>query len=70
MLKTSSSQSKVREIFAPCVEALTEHLCEHGIGGIAEIFSGNQPHKPDGCISQAWSVAEVLRMTYLLGIKK
>ncbi|MCD4808182.1 MAG: glycogen debranching enzyme N-terminal domain-containing protein [Methanococcoides sp.] len=37
------------------------HLDEAGIGTISEIFDGDIPHRPDGCISQAWSVAEILR---------
>lgn len=37
------------------------HLREHGLGTIAEIFDGDAPHTPRGCIAQAWSVAEVLR---------
>ncbi|NYT19034.1 MAG: glycogen debranching protein [Methanosarcinales archaeon] len=37
------------------------HLDEAGIGTISEIFDGDSPHRPGGCISQAWSVAEVLR---------
>jgi len=38
-----------------------EHLCEAGLGQISEIFDGDPPHRPCGCIAQAWSVAEVLR---------
>jgi predicted glycogen debranching enzyme len=30
-------------------------------GSINEIFDGNPPYNPRGCISQAWSVAEILR---------
>ena len=32
-----------------------------GLGTISEIFDGNKPHTPRGCIAQAWSVAEPLR---------
>lgn len=32
-----------------------------GLGCVSEIFDGQEPHKPRGCISQAWSVAEPLR---------
>ncbi|PVX24609.1 MAG: glycogen debranching protein [Candidatus Bathyarchaeum sp.] len=32
-----------------------------GLGTISEIFDGDAPHLPRGCISQAWSVAEPLR---------
>lgn len=37
------------------------HLADAGIGTISEVFDGEIPHKPGGCISQAWSVAEILR---------
>ena len=40
---------------------MAEHLMLHGIGNISEIFDGNEPITPRGCIAQAWSVAEVLR---------
>ena len=32
-----------------------------GLGTVSEIFDGDPPHSPRGCISQAWSVAEPLR---------
>jgi glycogen debranching enzyme len=35
-------------------------LTEYGIGGIAECYDGDAPHKPGGCPWQAWSVAEIL----------
>jgi glycogen debranching enzyme len=38
-----------------------QHLSEGCIGSISEIFDAEPPFTPRGCISQAWSVAEVLR---------
>jgi predicted glycogen debranching enzyme len=38
------------------------HLSDAGLGTISEIFEGDAPHLPRGCIAQAWSVAEVLRV--------
>ena len=38
-----------------------EHLSEAGLGQVSEIFDGDAPHTPRGCIAQAWSVAELLR---------
>jgi len=35
-------------------------------GTIPEIFDGDFPHKPRGCIAQAWSVAEILRVWNLV----
>jgi predicted glycogen debranching enzyme len=40
---------------------LLHHLADHGLGSISEIFDGDPPCTPRGCIAQAWSVAEVLR---------
>ena len=37
------------------------HLSEAGLGQISEIFDGDSPHRPRGCIAQAWSVGELLR---------
>jgi len=38
------------------------HLAEAGVGTIGEVFDGDAPHAPRGCIAQAWSVGEVLRV--------
>ncbi len=38
------------------------HLRDAGLGTISEIFEGDPPHLLRGCIAQAWSVAEVLRV--------
>ncbi|HEV7905141.1 MAG TPA: amylo-alpha-1,6-glucosidase [Pyrinomonadaceae bacterium] len=43
------------------VQSFREHLREAGAGQISEIFDGDAPHTPRGCIAQAWSVAELLR---------
>ncbi|MBK6711323.1 MAG: amylo-alpha-1,6-glucosidase [Chloroflexi bacterium] len=40
---------------------LIQHMADHGVGSISEIFDGDPPFTPRGCIAQAWSVAEVLR---------
>lgn len=38
------------------------HLRDAGLGTVSEIFEGDPPHPPRGCIAQAWSVAEILRV--------
>ncbi|WP_167496333.1 amylo-alpha-1,6-glucosidase [Desulfopila sp. IMCC35006] len=43
------------------LQAVRNHLAEAGIGQISEIFDGDAPHTPRGCIAQAWSVAEIGR---------
>ncbi len=47
-----------RALLAP----FEDHLRDAGLGTISEIFAGDPPHAPHGCIAQAWSVAEVLRV--------
>lgn len=43
------------------LEPLLDHLDEAGLGSVSEVFDGEAPHTPRGCIAQAWSVAELLR---------
>ncbi len=45
-----------------------DHLAQAGLASISEIFDGSPPYKPNGCIAQAWSVAECLRL--LLRLQK
>ena len=41
-------------------------LCDYCVGSIAEVYDANPPYKAGGSISQAWSVAEVCRMKYMI----
>jgi predicted glycogen debranching enzyme len=43
-----------------------QHMPEAGVGCVSEIFDGDPPHRPNGCISQAWSVAGLIRLYTLL----
>jgi predicted glycogen debranching enzyme len=45
---------------------LEEVMSEHGITTISEIYDGDPPHSARGAISQAWSIAEVLRIIDIL----
>jgi predicted glycogen debranching enzyme len=38
-----------------------QQIFEAGLGTLSEIFDGDPPHTPRGCVAQAWSVAEPLR---------
>jgi glycogen debranching enzyme len=42
------------------------HLAEACVGTVSEIFDGDAPHLPRGCMAQAWSVAEILRAWFAL----
>jgi predicted glycogen debranching enzyme len=39
-------------------------MTSYGVSTVAEITDGDPPHKPNGCISQAWSVAALLYMKW------
>jgi predicted glycogen debranching enzyme len=45
------------------LSAFESHLSEAGLGSVSEIFDAEPPHTPRGCIAQAWSVAELLRVS-------
>jgi predicted glycogen debranching enzyme len=43
------------------LEPLLEHIKAAGLGTASEIFDGDPPFAPNGCIAQAWTVGETLR---------
>ncbi len=43
------------------LEPMAGHLASAGVGSLSEVFDGDPPFVPRGCIAQAWTVAEVLR---------
>jgi predicted glycogen debranching enzyme len=45
--------------------AFQSRMNEACVGSISEIFDAEPPYRPRGCIAQAWSVAEVLRLLAL-----
>lgn len=48
------------------LDRFSSHLEEAGLGQISEIFDADEPHNPRGCIAQAWSVAELLRLAKMV----
>jgi predicted glycogen debranching enzyme len=44
-------------------DGLLVHLHEWGLGSVSETADGDPPHAATGCPFQAWSVAELLRLT-------
>ena len=44
------------------IEDFRFHFEQAGVGTVSEIFDGDSPHLPRGCIAQAWGVAELLRV--------
>ncbi|HEV8663422.1 MAG TPA: amylo-alpha-1,6-glucosidase [Candidatus Methylomirabilis sp.] len=61
-LKVHGRSQEVVARLRALLEPLRAHLAEAGLNTISEIFDGDPPHRPGGCIAQAWSVAEVLRL--------
>jgi len=49
------------------LEPLGKQIYSAGLGTLSEIFEGAAPFRPVGCIAQAWSVGEVLRVVSALG---
>jgi predicted glycogen debranching enzyme len=60
-LKVNGYSEAARSQVAAWLEPLKKHLQDAGLGHISEILEGDAPHRPCGCIAQAWSVAEILR---------
>ena len=60
-LKVKADSAAAREQARIWLQPLAERLREAGLGTIPEIFDGGPPHRPCGCVAQAWSVAEILR---------
>jgi predicted glycogen debranching enzyme len=48
------------------VRAFGTHLSEACVGSISEVFDAEAPYTARGCVAQAWSVAEVLRLSAVL----
>jgi glycogen debranching enzyme len=60
-MKVDGGSHEARMQAEKWLSPLKNHLCTAGLGHISEIFDGDAPHRPVGCIAQAWSVAELLR---------
>jgi predicted glycogen debranching enzyme len=52
------------------LEPLGRQIYSSGVGTLSEIFDGDAPFQPRGCIAQAWTVAEVLRAWHTIAGEK
>jgi glycogen debranching enzyme len=43
------------------LEPMLHHIRAAGLGTASEIFDGDPPFAPNGCVAQAWTVGETLR---------
>jgi predicted glycogen debranching enzyme len=62
-IKVNGGSDAARRQAEAWLAPLKDHLTDAGLGHISEIFDGDVPHRPVGCIAQAWSMAEILRTT-------
>jgi len=53
---------KDREQAKGFLRPLQEQMTAYGVGSLPEIYDGGDPQRPNGCIAQAWSIAETLRV--------
>jgi glycogen debranching enzyme len=60
-MKVNNRTKRSRRVAERLLQGFGEHLYEAGLGQVSEIFDAEAPHRPRGCIAQAWSVAELLR---------
>jgi len=65
-LKVHGESREARDKASEWIANFEPHLRSAGLGQISEIFDGDPPHAPHGCIAQAWSVAELLRVAVQL----
>ncbi len=55
---SEESVAQAGEWLAP----LRHYMQNEGMGQLPEVFDGDPPHRAGGCLAQAWSVAEILRV--------
>ncbi len=63
-VKIRGETDAARREAAAFINPFKTHLRKAGLGSISEIADGDSPFTPRGCPAQAWSVAEVLRVTW------
>ena len=61
--KVHAGDQDVNERVSEILAGFESPLSQAAPGQIAEIFDGDAPHSPRGCPAQAWSVAELLRVS-------
>ena len=62
-LKVNGRSAKARRQAEEWLSELRRFMLDEGVGQIPEVFDGDAPHRAGGCLAQAWSVAELLRIS-------
>ena len=56
-------ETKITEFKQETTKTFEKEISNRGcVGSIAEIYDSTKPYAPKGAFSQAWSVAEILRI--------
>jgi predicted glycogen debranching enzyme len=65
-IRVNDASDAARQQAEQWLKPLRAHLDDAGLGHVSEIFDGDPdgdaPQRPVGCVAQAWSVAELLRV--------
>jgi predicted glycogen debranching enzyme len=63
VMKVYEDPEKARKFLRRNFSALwQEHLMQRDVMGVSEIFDALHPYKPDGCLTQAWSMAALIEL--------
>lgn len=66
LLRLTADKQAAVNTLTRYLDAFERHLDEEGLGAISEVFDGDPPPTPGGCFAQAWSVAEILRLSKIV----
>ncbi len=66
-LKIKNEELRIKKA-KKIIDNFKYHLNEGCVGSVSEIFDGNAPHHPRGCVAQAWGVGEILRVMKAYGL--
>ena len=61
-METHGRSAAARKQAREWAGALARYLDDEGVGQLPEVFDGDPPHRAGGCIAQAWTVGELLRV--------
>lgn len=59
---SAAAKTEAMQVLSP----LLDELMHEGVGQLHEIYEAQAPHRAVGCMAQAWSISEVLRVLRLI----
>lgn len=67
ILRVGKFSEGAKEEASNVISPLLSDFNRRGLGQLNEIHEAMPPHRPVGCIAQAWSVSEILRVLQMIG---